>query len=158
MFRGARSERSSPLRFEGSSVVILQAKRVVLGRVAVGHPEHAAPVGPTVGDAVRLLRRHHELLAGLSIHDAVTDLYRETLVQDDPRLVAKLVVVLARLLPRLDRDDAHRRGLIQSIRGHLAPGLLHDHDPSLLVGSRALDAGSRSPDRSSPSTLTIWVA
>src|SRR4029453_5237782 len=52
----------SPVGFERAAVVVLEAEGVVLGRVAVGDLEYPAACRPGVGDPMRRLGAHHELL------------------------------------------------------------------------------------------------
>src|SRR5437588_643815 len=106
----------SPVGLEGTSIVVLEPERVVLGGVPVCDLQDAAPLLPGVRDSVRLLGRDHELVPGTSLDHLVADLDPEALVEHDPELVPELVVVLARLVPGLDRDHADRGRLVEGGR------------------------------------------
>src|SRR5437588_680024 len=120
----------SPVGLEGTSIVVLEPERVVLGGVPVCDLQDAAPLLPGVRDSVRLLGRDHELVPGTSLDHLVADLDPEALVEHDPELVPELVVVLARLVPGLDRDHADRGRLVEGVRLDLPPGLIDDHSRS----------------------------
>src|SRR5918994_3167996 len=132
----------SPVRLEGASVVVLQAERVVLGRVAVGDFEHAPTSVTTVGDAVRRLCRDDELLAGRRLDDLVSDLNGQSRVEHDPHLVAHLMVVNARLLSGFDRDHTHGARLVERVGDDLAPRLVDDHPPASFGNCSSTDAVS----------------
>src|SRR6266498_3148364 len=115
-----------PLGLERAPVIVLEPERVVLCRVAVRDLEHPSALLPHVPDPVRFLSRHDELVTGMGFDHTVPDLDHQAGVEDDPHLVSELVIVFARLLGGLDRDDPDRRGLVQGVRGDLPPRLLHD--------------------------------
>src|SRR5919204_3011640 len=130
----------SPVRLKGAAVVILEAERVVLGRVAVRDLEHPPPSITMVGDAVRRLGGDDELLAGRRLDDLVSDLDGQSRVEHDPHLVAHLMVVNARLLSGLDRDHAHGARLVERVGDDLAPRLVDDHPPASFGNCSSTDA------------------
>jgi len=82
---------ASPVRLERAPVGVFEALGVVLGGVAVGDLEDAAPDIAGVADAMSLLRRDHELLTRLGLHDTVADLHGQAGVEHHPHLIPHLV-------------------------------------------------------------------
>src|SRR4030095_10579666 len=128
----------SPVGVGGGAIVVLEAERVVLGRIAVGDLEHPAACGPGVRDPMRRLCAHHGPPPRGRIALTVADLHGQPRVEHDPHLVPHLVVVDARLLAGLHGDHADRARLGPRGRHDLAPGLVDDH------GSASLGSCSRS--------------
>ena len=69
----------------------------------MGDLEDSSATLTGVRDAVGLLGADDELVSGPRVDDLVADLDFQAFVEDDPQLVAELVVVLGRLLAGLDR-------------------------------------------------------
>src|SRR5207244_6634098 len=106
-------------------------------RVAVGDLEDSSSALTVVRDAVGFLGADDELVAGPGVHDLVADLDLQALIQDQPQLVAELVVVLGGLVAGLDGDDADRGGLVERVGRHPPPRLVDDHVPGSGFGSRS---------------------
>src|SRR6266508_582049 len=123
-----------PLGLERAPVIVLEPERVVLCRVAVRDLEHPSALLPHVPDPVRFLSRHDELVTGMGFDHTVPDLDHQAGVEDDPHLVSELVIVLARLLSGLDRDDPAPCELVQRARRDPPTRLLHA--PGQLTPSR----------------------
>src|SRR5436190_404097 len=126
---------TSPVGLQGPPVVVVEAERVVLRRVAVGDLQDPARARSRVRDAVGLLGGHDELFPRLGLHVPVADLERDARIENDPHLVAELVVMDARLLPRLDGDHPDRGGLIERVGRDASPGFVDDHGDFSRFGS-----------------------
>src|SRR6266516_1113701 len=109
--RSGNSKVTLTIAASGAVVGVLQADDVALVEEPEGDLEHPA-AGSGGGEAVRGAAHDDDLVADGGLEDVVVDLDAEARVQDDPELVALLVLLEAERLAGVDRQDLDRRLLV----------------------------------------------
>ncbi len=106
-------------------VDVLQPDDVLLVELAEGDLQYPYLPFTGRGEPVHRLPRDEKLLSDLGLEDIFAELYPSPLVQNDPELVAVMVVLAGELAARGDGDDLDRAGEVVGVLLEPASGLIH---------------------------------
>src|SRR5215218_9304222 len=108
-----------------ATVDVFEADDVVFVEFAEGDLEDPRRPLTIAGEAVDRAPRDKEFLLGLGMEDLVAELDPGTGVENDPELVAVMVILARERAARLDGDDLDRAGDVVSILLESPPGLVY---------------------------------